>query len=899
MDRGTFRIFPMLRKLRNAALVLAALFLLGFGALVLLANVYETEVKVKLIGALNQHLKAPVTVSDMDLTLVARFPQASMRLHDVLAKEVRSDGATPDTLLYAKELFLEFSLWDIFQGSYTVDEIHASEARLYPALDANGQGNYLVWKTDSTATGSSPISLDKVSFSDVRIRYRDDRSALAISTRSNALALSGRFSKALNTLTLNGDVHLLGWNNGQEVVLADRQAHLRLALEFGGHDALFRITKGEVNSGSVPLEVTLAVTEDPKGDRIDLRANGLGLDLADAVNLLPENITKDLRRYTMKGDVDLAVKYAGPLDGPSLSVGAKVVQGKLKEERSGTSFTDVFGELSLELTPKGTPRKLLVRNFSAKSPNGSLSGNWQSNGLTNAIVKADLRGDIALAELLRFAQVDTLEQVSGRLKADLHMQGKLRDVGDIQPKDLRALSITGTLASRDATLKLKGVRHKIEHLDADLAIHGNDATVQGLMAELQGSSVVLSGTLRNLMPYLLFDDQRLVIEAKGSSPRIDLAALVSSEGASTTAKDYTITLPNSIELHLQARVDELAFEQFRATGISASVHMQDKMLRVSPMSFVTASGKVNGGLELDARDATRAYPLAINATLNDIELQQLFREFQDFGQDFIRHEHVSGRTRAQIAFNAPLSPTMKLDMERLVCVIDIGVDNGTIKGHAPMLEVADHLQKNKLVSPFVDIPELRRRLGDIRFAHLENQIEIRNGAVHIPQMLVSSSVMDIELSGTHWFDDRIDHHLNFRLSDLFRKGTSDDAFGPVVDDGTGMRIFLHMYGTADDPQFGNDGAMAAAKRQKQFQNEKQELKQILREELGLFKGRTQPTTPATSAKDPAAPSFRIEEQGPDTNPTAGAQGPKTRERRGLGRLMKENTDEEEVIFEVE
>lgn len=899
MGRGTFRIFSMLRKLRNAGLVLAALFVLGFGTLVVLASVYEEEVKAKLIGAVNEQLAAPITVSDMDLTLVARFPQASLRLHDVLAMEVRSDSVPADTLLFAKELFLEFSLWDLFGGNYTVDEIHASQARLYPAMDKNGKGNYVVWKADSTSTGSSPINLDKVSFSDLRVRYRDDRAGLVINTQSKSLALTGHFSEALNTLTLNGDANLLTWMDGQEVILADRQAYVKLALEFGGSDALFKITKGEVNSGSVPLEVTLAVTEDAKGEHIDLRANGLGLDLADAVNLLPESITKGMRRYTMKGEVDLAVKYAGPLDGPSLSVGAKVVQGRLKEQRSGTSFTDVFGELALELTPNGTPRKLLVKNFSAKSASGTLSGNWQSNGLAHAAVKADLRGDIALAELLRFAQVDTLEQVSGRLKAELHIRGKLRDVGDIQPKDLRALSITGTLASRDATLKLKGVRHTIEHLDADLAIHGNDATVQGLKAELQGSSVVLSGTLRNLMPYLLFDDQRLVIEAKGSSPRIDLAALISSEGARTNAKDYTLTLPSSIEMDLQARVDELAFEEFRATGISASVSMKGKVLRVSPMSFSTASGKVSGGLELDARDARRHYPLAINATLNDIELQQLFREFQDFGQDFIGHKHVSGRSRAQVAFNAPLSPSMKLDMDRLVCVIDIGVDNGSIKGHGPMLEVADHLQKNKLVAPFVDIAELRRRLGDIRFAHLENQVEIRHGAVHIPQMLVSSSVMDIELSGTHWFDDRIDHHLNFRLSDLFRKGTSDDEFGPVVDDGTGMRIFLHMYGTATDPQFGNDGAMAAAKRKKQFQDEKQELKQILREEIGLFKGKTQPATPTAGANDGAAPRFQIEEQGPDTNPRAGAQGSKPRERKGLGRLMKESKEEEEVTFEVE
>jgi len=901
MGRDTFRILQMVRTVRNAAIVLVALFLLGFGALVVLAGVYETEVKAKLIGALNQRLNAPVTVGDMDLTLIARFPQASLRLNDVLAKEVRSDDAAPDTLLYAKELFLEFSLWDLFQGTYTVQEIHGVQVKLYPGLDGNGKGNYLVWKTDSTASGSSPISLDKVSFSDLSVRFRDDRSKLAITTHSKALTLKGHFSDDLNSLDLNGDAHLLAWMDDRRVILTDRQTYLRLALEFGGADAVFKITKGELQSGSVPLEVTLAVTGSADGAHLDLRANGLALDLADAVQLLPESMTRGLSPYTMSGEMDLAVHYAGLIggEGPSLSLGAKVVRGRLKEKRSGTAFTDVFGELTLELTPKGVPRKLVVKGFSAKSANGTLSGQWQSNGLTNAVVKADLRGDIALAELLHFAQVDTLEHVSGRLKADLHVHGKLRDVAAIEPRDLRALQISGSVALRDATLKLKGVRHRIEHLDADLAMHGNDATVEGLKAEFQGSPLQLSGTLRNLMPYLLFDDQRLVIEAKGSSPRIDLAALVRTDEASAAAKDYTLTLPASIELDLRTQVAELVFEEFKATNIVGSITMKDRQLRIFPMAFYTANGKVSGGLELDARNATTDYPLSINAALTDIDLKQLFHEFQDFGQDFIGAKHLSGRTHAQVVFNAPLTQHMKLDLDRLVCVIDIGVDNGAIKNLTPLLEVADHLQKNKLVSPFVDVPELRRQLADVRFAKLENQIEIRNGAVHIPLMLVKSSVMDIELSGTHWFDDRIDHHLNFRLSDLFRKGSSDDEFGPVVDDGTGMRIFLHMYGTADDPQFGNDGVMAAEKRKKQFQEEKQELKQILREELGLFKGKTQSAAATTNGADLTAPRFQIEPQGTDTNPTAGTQAPKPRERKGLGRLVKENKEEEEVIFEVE
>jgi hypothetical protein len=55
----------MIRRLRNALLVLATLFVVGVGALVVLAKVYETEVKVKLVGALNQQLNAPVTMSGL------------------------------------------------------------------------------------------------------------------------------------------------------------------------------------------------------------------------------------------------------------------------------------------------------------------------------------------------------------------------------------------------------------------------------------------------------------------------------------------------------------------------------------------------------------------------------------------------------------------------------------------------------------------------------------------------------------------------------------------------------------------------------------------------------------------------------------------------------------------
>ena len=129
----------MLRLLRLAALVLLALAVVTVTTLAILARVYDAEVKAKLIGTLNGYLRTPVTVSEMDLTLIERFPRASIHLHDVLARELRYDSLAADTLLYAEDLYLEFSLAGMFRGDYTVSEVRGEHVTLRPALDMKGR----------------------------------------------------------------------------------------------------------------------------------------------------------------------------------------------------------------------------------------------------------------------------------------------------------------------------------------------------------------------------------------------------------------------------------------------------------------------------------------------------------------------------------------------------------------------------------------------------------------------------------------------------------------------------------------------------------------------------------------------------------------------------------------
>jgi hypothetical protein len=81
---------------------------------------------------------------------------------------------------------------------------------------------------------------------------------------------------------------------------------------------------------------------------------------------------------------------------------------------------------------------------------------------------------------------------------------------------------------------------------------------------------------------------------------------------------------------------------------------------------------------------------------------------------------------------------------------------------------------------------------------------------------------------------------------LARKGKKDrqEEFGPVIDDGLGKtRLFILMTGTADDPKFMYDKASLKEKLSKDLQQEKEEIKKVLKDEFGFGKKKKQGSEP--------------------------------------------------------
>jgi hypothetical protein len=185
-----------------------------------------------------------------------------------------------------------------------------------------------------------------------------------------------------------------------------------------------------------------------------------------------------------------------------------------------------------------------------------------------------------------------------------------------------------------------------------------------------------------------------------------------------------------------------------------------------------------------------------------------------------------------VHFTTPITTGLQVRDDRLVSQVAVSIENGELKDLESLQEIAVYMRDNRWIAPFVNEEKFAEKMKDIKFSKLENVIDIRDRKIVIPQMDIKSSAMDISAQGTHTFDNAIDYTIGFKLRDFLIRKDKDIV---ETDDGLGKLMYIYMKGTVDKPQFGVDKDAAKQNRTQEIQAEKNNVKALLKQELGLFK----------------------------------------------------------------
>jgi hypothetical protein len=522
--------------------------------------------------------------------------------------------------------------------------------------------------------------------------------------------------------------------------------------------------------------------------------------------------------------------------------------------------------------------------FSGVFSGGKFSGKLSILNLEHPQINAELKGSFELAELIPFIKNDAITQASGNLIADLSFNGSFYDLKKIQKKEIERAITTGSVELDQIAFNVEKLNLELRELSGLFKLNDNDAEVENLSARWKGSHVNLSGNIKNLMPFILLDDQRLGITAKGSFDKIDLENLLTS--SENEDKQESFEIPSYLSVEIDATVGEIRYKKFLASNIKGNFIIQNSKLLSDNFQFSTAGGLVNSYLMLTSSTSGDLH-LEVQGRLENMAINTLFYEFENMGQTIITDKNISGLLNADVMFKGSWDKNLNLDLSSIKVLADVKVDNGQLKDLKSLEQIGDYLRGNAIASAFVDTKGLSKKLKNIRFDQLQNQIEIKNKVIYIPEMQVLSDAVDINLSGKHGFDNTIDYSMNFRLREIMKQ-VKETEFGIIEDDGLGSRIFLKMTGTASNPIFALDKQAKKEYKKEAWSEEKKNINTLLKEEFsGLFGGEKE------AKKEGPAKKYTIEwDEDPDSTEIGRGTNPDSTENDKKGKTLIFQTDDD-------
>ncbi len=821
------------KKLVIVFIILVALFLAGA---IVITFIFSEEVKQKLVSEINKNLKTEISVREIKFSAIRKFPNASLEFRDVLIKPANSfnkidfAGYAPDTLLSAKRIFLEFNLRDIIFKNYNIKSIQIEQGLLNLFTDSEGNENYEFWETRETGEETAVrINLQNIRIYDLHFFFINRQKELSSQFHFSSTHLKGNFSELRYRLSGRSDfiVKEIGLKN----ILGDASIPVKAEVELDVNGDLFTISKGKFNIGKMRFN---AEGEYFGGgvNRIDLAVEGENLDLKSAGSLLIGDYLKFTQNYNPTGSLSFRGRMHGRfsrLEKPGIEGAFALIKGGLskkgiKTKIHGLSANGTFsnGGLTSPVT-----YRINIESFNGSFGEGAFRGHLKVENLLNPLLTGSLLFDGNIYELTDLYKPAQLNKAEGNLRFNLLINGYLNKFKDLKPENIPMFFPEISLEVSDGLIYLQNKPWQFESINGRLQLT-NKLVFEGLSFNNQGNSFVLNGELYSNEGFVFRKGAELRMKGDVHSPFLNMDIFLPDPEARTTGKKV-LRFPEKLHTDVRFSCDNFIFRNFRANNLSGNITYKPKMFTLNSISFQSMNGSVLGGGAI-IQKMNNDFLFQAQTSLKNINISNLFYSFNNFGQKFITNNHLNGSLTGSLNFISEWDNNFNLITEKIVADSRIQITGGELINFEPM---------NSL-SRFVELEELRH----IRFSKIQNEIFIRNQIVTIPAMDIQSSAFNINISGTHNFDNNFNYRLRVILSDvLFAKAKrvkkENEQFAIVEEDRLRRTILpIIISGTPDNFNISYDRRAAAEIIRDGFNQGKITLRNILNEEFGLFSNDT-------------------------------------------------------------
>jgi len=776
--------------------------------LVISVFLFKDRIIQQFVTEANKSLNTPVKIGKIDISMFSNFPSLAIVFTDVYVEDSHP-GNYP--LLTADRIAFTLNPIEVWGGNYSVNGLSVTGSETNLKINAIGKGNFNILKKGEGTGEAVTFNLQDVRLEKTIVSYQDEQARHHHVFNSEKLGASILVTGDLYQIEAKGDVltEQIGIGNSRYLTNKNFLINTTLNYDDDKKEVLFKTSNITVGRSDFAITGNYLFKEK---NLIDLKAEGKETDIQTLLSLLPDEASKKLKQYRSDGDVFFNLSLKGEISdrkSPSISVGFGCTNTTLYHPDYKTQIKNA--------NLNGSFASASVTDFSnaelfLKEVNGELNGqvfnaNLSIKRFTDPFVSFDFKGDLDAASIFNFYPINDVSDPSGLLSADVSFEGQtslLKKKATVQK-----VKTNGALVMSHVNFGFGKENVKFKDVNGSLQFNNQDLALSNVSGQLENSDFKLNGFFKNIITFLLFENQPIGIETDLKSDFLDLDQLFAIGFGEGESENYRFSISPDLQLNFNCDVKRMKYKRFKPTDIKGDLLVKNQVAVSRNIAMRAMGGQLTLNGIVDAKNP-KAIDVISSFKLNGLHADSIFYVFENFYQDFIQDKHLKGQVYADVEMEMVLNEKLNLISPTLIADISATIKNGELNNFEP-------LQK---LNKYLDDESLSR----LRFADLKNEIHIENKTIYLPQMEVKNNATTIQVSGTHTFDQQIDYRVIAPLRNK-KKIDPDEAFGAIEEDNSGKaKIFLKITGTTDKYEISYDKEAVKKKIASDLKKEVQELK---------------------------------------------------------------------------
>ncbi len=836
----------MWRKVRKLFIWTVSIFISLIFVLAFVIWLMQDKIKGYAINYLNSNLKTELKTDAIDVTFLSTFPKTTLHFKNIRILDPKNLQPYRDTLFSADDVYIKFNLWDIFSGNYKAKTIDVYHAYIRTFINKAGEENYdIVKKSTDKSENKKAFELDlkSVQLFNSRITYHNVATAQQYKFKTEQLKLTGNFNDENIKLNANGDVFINELRNKNITLFKNQKSDLNLNFSISSNGSKIKFEPSNWKIGKLELGVKGEINQKEEKSFFDVEIFGKNIPLISVLQFLPNESRKHIDRYKSFGNLNLKLNINGTSDkktSPDVIAGFSIANGILIEKKTNVSLHNIDLKGNYTNRNKLNVDELVLEKFSARFKDGKIKAKLKITDFNRPHFIAEISGNTGLATVNGFLNETNVEEVKGEVNLDGKIDFVLLRTDDLLLTNTVINEASGKVIFSNATLKLQEIGTPITNLNGELQLKNDDALVDGLSGKINATDFSINGAIKNFTPFILSGNSQLLVVGAFNSTNFEVEDILGNVSETdkkqlNSEHERKIEFPDNIHFNFDIAIEQLKWDTFKASNIKGNFKLIDKILNATELKIQMAGGECSGNINVDG---TNEGPFLVTATtdIQNVELPKMLSLFKNFGQDLLTAQNTKGLLTAQVYWGMLLARDLKIDENKMIAQATVKVEKGELNELEQLNEIANFMRTDKKLKLFLknDADYFQDKVKNLKFELLKNTLSIDGGNLIIPEMDINSSALKLKFSGSHTFDNKIDYHFNFRFTEL-KSQRNNVEFGEIADDGTGIKIFIHMFGSLNNPNFEWDKEERKEERSEQWKNEKKTVKSILKEEFGLFK----------------------------------------------------------------